>query len=170
MTRHTSEVDQYHAGEYKGLGSRHNVVHWGCQAKEVRISMAGLHRYYYYLTADERIGEVMEQVKDNETYAFDALPPMREFYERETKRIPIRIGPDWAALVSNWFTQWERTNDPVYLEKFAQESPASKPCPSAFCLVPQCYLIHKTKPCLIWEQGILAAITWSFPLGRRKFG
>ncbi len=24
MTRHTSEVDQYHAGEYKGLGSRHN--------------------------------------------------------------------------------------------------------------------------------------------------
>ncbi len=51
--------------------------------------MAGLHRYYYYLTADERIGEIMEQVKDNETYAFDALPPMREFYERETKRIPI---------------------------------------------------------------------------------
>lgn len=117
MTRHTSEVDQYHSGEYKGLGSRHNVVHWGCQAKEVRISMAGLHRYYYYLTADERIGEIMEQVKDNETYAFHALPPMREFYERETKRIPIRIGPDWAALVSNWFTQWERTNDPVYLEK-----------------------------------------------------
>ena len=103
----------------------------------------------------------MEQVKDNETYAFDALPPMREFYERETKRIPIRIGPDWAALVSNWFTQWERTNDPVYLEKFARASPASKPCPSAYCLVPQCYLIHKTKPYLIWELGILAAITWS---------
>src|SRR5690606_8729904 len=27
MTRHTSEVDCYHLGEYKGLGSRHNVVH-----------------------------------------------------------------------------------------------------------------------------------------------
>jgi len=40
MTRHTSEVDQYHAGEYRGLGSRHNVLHWGCQCKEVRISMA----------------------------------------------------------------------------------------------------------------------------------
>lgn len=117
MTRHTSEVDQYHAGEYKGLGSRHNVLHWGCQAKEVRISMAGLHRYYYYLTGDERIGEIMEQVKDNEEYAFDELPPMREFMERDGQKIPVRVGPDWSALVSNWFTQWERTGDQVYLQK-----------------------------------------------------
>lgn len=34
MTRHTSEVDLYHMGEYAGLGSRHNVVHWGCGCKE----------------------------------------------------------------------------------------------------------------------------------------
>lgn len=117
MTRHTSEVDQYHAGEYKGLGSRHNVLHWGCQCKEVRISMAGLHRYYYYLTGDERIGEIMEQVKDNETYAFEGLEPMREFYDRIDERVPIRVGPDWSALVSNWFTQWERTGDTRYLDK-----------------------------------------------------
>src|SRR5690606_32742949 len=52
MTRHTSEVDAYHFGPYIGLGSRHNVVHWGCGCKEARIFMAGLHRYYYYLTAD----------------------------------------------------------------------------------------------------------------------
>ena len=29
MTRHTSEVDVYHIGPNAGLGSRHNVSHWG---------------------------------------------------------------------------------------------------------------------------------------------
>lgn len=48
MTRHNSEVDVYHFGEYKGLGSRHNVIHWGCSCKEIRINMAILHKFYYY--------------------------------------------------------------------------------------------------------------------------
>lgn len=38
MTRHTGEVDVYHLGEWRGLGSRHNVQHWGCSAKQLRIS------------------------------------------------------------------------------------------------------------------------------------
>ncbi len=29
MTRHTGEVDVYHLGRFAGLGSRHNVRHWG---------------------------------------------------------------------------------------------------------------------------------------------
>ena len=29
MTRHTAEVDVYHIGPNAGLGSRHNVSHWG---------------------------------------------------------------------------------------------------------------------------------------------
>ena len=40
MTRHTGEVDVYHVGPNAGLGSRHNVSHWGCGAKEARISQA----------------------------------------------------------------------------------------------------------------------------------
>ena len=64
MARHTSEVDVYHIGEYAGLGSRHNVLHFGCGCKEARIGMAGLHKFYYYLTADERIGDIMDEVKD----------------------------------------------------------------------------------------------------------
>lgn len=36
MTRHTAEVDVYHIGPNAGLGSRHNVSHWGCGAKEAR--------------------------------------------------------------------------------------------------------------------------------------
>ncbi len=117
MTRHTSEVDQYHEGEYKGLGSRHNVLHWGDQAKEARISMAGLHRYYYFLTGDERTREIIEAVKDNDEYIFNELPPLREFYDvkQSAEKIPIRTGPDWSAVVSNWFSAWEMTGDKKFL-------------------------------------------------------
>lgn len=118
MTKHTSEVDQYHLGEYCGLGSRHNVLHWGCQCKEARISAAGLHRYYYYLTADERTGDLLSEVKDNELRIFDELAPLREFYpETIEEKYPIRVGPDWSALVSNWMTEWERTGNTEYYQR-----------------------------------------------------
>ena len=116
MTRHTSEVDVYHLGEYKGLGSRHNVLHWGCQCKEARISMAGLHRYYYYLTGDSRTKDLLEEVKDNEG-VFERLEPLREFYSSNETTVPIRVGPDWAALVSNWFTYYELTGEKKYLDQ-----------------------------------------------------
>ena len=47
MSRHCSEVDFYHFGPMAGIGSRHNVRHWGCSCKEPRVSMAGHHRVYY---------------------------------------------------------------------------------------------------------------------------
>lgn len=119
MTWHSAEVDRHHFGEYSQLGSRHNVVHWGCGCKEVRISMAGLHRYYYFLTGDERIGELLSEVRDAE-HALDRLDPMREFYERTPERTHIRIGPDWSALVSNWFSEWERTGDTQWKDRITK--------------------------------------------------
>jgi len=116
MTRHTSEVDAYHIGEYAGLGSRHNVLHWGCGCKEARIAMAGLHRYYYYLTADERIGDLMDAVKDAD-YALLGLDPMRAYYPKDEFPTHARSGPDWAAFCSNWLTQWERHEDTAYRDK-----------------------------------------------------
>ncbi|NIK75265.1 hypothetical protein FHS15_000363 [Paenibacillus castaneae] len=116
MTRHTSEVDVYHFGEYAGLGSRHNVVHWGCGCKEARIAMAGLHRYYYYLTADERIGDVMDEVKDSDFTTVN-LDPMRAYFPKDEHPTHIRIGPDWAAFSSNWMTRWERFEDNAYRDK-----------------------------------------------------
>ncbi|WP_462409506.1 exo-rhamnogalacturonan lyase family protein [Neobacillus sp. Marseille-QA0830] len=116
MTRHTSEVDRYHLGEYAGLGSRHNVVHWGCGCKEARISMAGLHKYYYFLTTDERTRDLLTEVRDADQ-ALYGLDPMREFYSAEEYPTHARTGPDWAAFCSNWFSEWERTENIEYKQK-----------------------------------------------------
>nr|WP_251551461.1 hypothetical protein [Neobacillus muris] len=116
MTRHTSEVDRYHLGEYAGLGSRHNVVHWGCGCKEARISMAGLHKYYYFLTTDERTRDLLTEVRDADQ-ALYGLDPMREFYSNEEYSTHARTGPDWAAFCSNWFSEWERTENIEYKQK-----------------------------------------------------
>ncbi|MFC0211900.1 hypothetical protein ACFFK0_05450 [Paenibacillus chartarius] len=116
MTRHTSEVDAYHFGPYAGLGSRHNVVHWGCGCKEARVFMAGLHRYYYYLTADERTGDLLDLVKDAD-YSTLVMDPMRAYFPKDENPVHLRIGPDWAAFCSNWMTRWERFEDTEYRDK-----------------------------------------------------
>jgi YetA-like protein len=113
MVRHTAEVDIYHAGPFKGLGTRHNVQHWGCSAKQARISTSANRRFYYYLTADERIGDVMREVLDVDT-KLDAVDPVRKIAGRVDKGPwPARIGfgTDWGALVANFMTEWERTGD-----------------------------------------------------------
>ena len=118
LTRHTSEVDVYHLGEYKGLGSRHNVRHWGCPCKEVRVSMAGHHRYYYYLTGDYRLGEMFEEMKDSEKSLL-IKDPLEAFYTQKPKpfKAYIRTGPDWSSLCGDWMTRWERYNDECYKDK-----------------------------------------------------
>jgi len=120
MTRHTSEVDVYHIGPFAGLGSRHNVSHWGCGAKEARISQAAWNRFYYYLTTDERTGDLMTAVKDADQMLY-TIDPMRLALPREkypcTAPARLRIGPDWVAYAGNWMTEYERTRNPKYLKK-----------------------------------------------------
>jgi hypothetical protein len=119
MTRHTSEVDTYHSGRFAGLGSRHNVRHWGCGAKEARVSQAAFRRFYYYLTTDERTGDIMRDVVDVDSKIVE-FDPMRLASPR-TGPIPypgrIRGGPDWLTCAGNWMTEWERTGDTKYRDK-----------------------------------------------------
>lgn len=114
MTRHSSEVDVYHLGEMKGLGSRHNVSHWGCGAKEARIGQAWWKRPYYYLTTDERTGDLMDESIEAEQAAVN-LDPLRIAHPKEQYPYDapsrLRWGPDWIALAGNWFTALERTED-----------------------------------------------------------
>jgi hypothetical protein len=119
MTRHTSEVDTYHLGRFAGLGSRHNVRHWGCGAKEARISQAAFRRFHYYLTTDERTGDIMRAVVDVD-YKYTELDPMRLASPRTGPiAYPARIrgGPDWLSCAGNWMTEWERTGEAKYRDK-----------------------------------------------------
>jgi hypothetical protein len=121
MTRHTGEVDCYHLGRFAGLGSRHNVRHWGCGAKEARISQAAYRRFHYYLTTDERTGDVMRDMlnADLKTIEFDPMRLAQPITEAERRLAPtrVRLGPDWFAFVSNWMTEWERTGDTRWRDK-----------------------------------------------------
>ena len=116
MTRHTSEVDVYHLGKLKGLGSRHNVRHWGCGSKEVRESQSAPRRFYFYLTTDERTGDIMREVAENADYSMSKLDPLRLILPKTQYPTHARIGPDWLAIVGNWMTEWERTGDKKWIE------------------------------------------------------
>ncbi len=117
MTRHTSEVDVYHLGELKGLGSRHNVRHWGDGSKEVRESQAASRRFYYYLTTDERTGDMMREVAEHADISMAKLDPLRLILPKTQYPTHARIGPDWLVLVGNWMTEWERTGDKRWRDK-----------------------------------------------------
>lgn len=78
--------------------------------------MATLHRFYFYLTADERVGEIMDEVKDSD-YATVALDPMRAYFPKDEFPTHARSGPDWSAFCANWLVQWERYESQHYLDK-----------------------------------------------------
>jgi hypothetical protein len=123
MTRHTGEVDVYHLGRFKFLGTRHNVQHWGCSSKQHRISTAMYRRPYYFLTADERVGDLLrEQLggieaekkinvgrKLGQNRPVQPLPPLEDLPKGGT----VRIGAmGWGHAVAAWISEAERTNDP----------------------------------------------------------
>jgi hypothetical protein len=132
MTRHTSEVDVYHIGKLAGLGSRHNVRHWGCGSKEVRESQAAYRRFYYYLTTDERTGDMMAEVAETADERLVTLDPLRLILAKTQYPTHARIGPDWLALVGNWMTAWERTGDKQWREKIMDGVNSFAKMPSGF--------------------------------------
>jgi hypothetical protein len=111
MTRHTGEVDVYHLGQWAGLGTRHGVQHWADSAKQQRISTAIYRRFYYYLTADERTGDLLSELVDSEK-TFLVLDPLRKIrtepYTPDPHALSIGLGTDWSGLASAWLTEWER--------------------------------------------------------------
>jgi len=135
MTRHTGEVDSYHFGPMAGLGTRHGVSHWGDGAKEARIGQAAFRRYYYYLTTDERTGDVMREALQAE-HSIIAFDPMREADppragdEKFVAR--VRSGPDWLAIAGNWMTAWERTSDSQWRDKILAGMKSMEAMPYGF--------------------------------------
>lgn len=124
MCRHTGEVDVYHLGKFAPLGSRHNVMHWGCSAKQLRISTAINRRFYYYLTADERTGDLLHEQVEGVRRLQDVVALRKRLDEplvAQPGKVLVSFGTDWGAIAAAWFTQWERTLDPKILDRL-QES------------------------------------------------
>ncbi|GAA1362423.1 exo-rhamnogalacturonan lyase family protein [Streptomyces beijiangensis] len=111
LTRHTGEVDVYHLGQWAGLGTRHGVQHFADSAKQQRIANTTYRRFYYFLTADERVGDLMAANVDSDE-TFLVLDPLRkvrtDVYTPDRHALSVGFGTDWSGLVSAWLTEWER--------------------------------------------------------------
>ncbi|OMP75606.1 Tat pathway signal sequence domain protein [[Flexibacter] sp. ATCC 35208] len=116
MTRHTGEVDVHHIGRFAPLGSRHNVQHWGCSAKQLRIATVANRRFYYYLTADERVGDLM-QAEVDAAFTLRTIVPGRKIGQPvgdpDGKYAGVGFGTDWGSLAAAWLTEWERHGTPL---------------------------------------------------------
>jgi len=102
MTRHIGEVDVHHLGRFAPLGSRHNVQHWGDSAKQLRISSAANRWFLYYLTADERIGDLLaEQVEALRTLR-EVVPGRKvgQVADPRPGHASISFGTDWGAIAA----------------------------------------------------------------------
>jgi len=116
MTRHTGDVDVYHAGPWQGLGTRHNVQHWGCSAKQLRISTPAYRRIHHFLTGDEHTRDRMLELRGSDT-TFLSLDPTRKVrsdaatYKPERRALAVGLGTDWSALAATWLADWEITGN-----------------------------------------------------------
>ncbi len=134
MVRHTTEVDTYHLGRFKGLGTRHGVLHWGDSAKQLRISTAAYRRQYHYLTADERVGDVMDMLTTADRQLI-ALNPTRKV--KDAPKLPpgqavMGVGTDWGSMLANWLTAWERSGDARWRDRIARGMASVAAMPRGF--------------------------------------
>ncbi|MFT4089178.1 MAG: Tat pathway signal sequence domain protein [Asticcacaulis sp.] len=121
MTRHTGEVDVYHLGRFKGFGTRHGVQHWSDSSKQPRVSTAAYRRIYYYLTADERVGDLMRDLVNSE-YTLETVNISRKLAAAPQHDVVDGIvssgfGTSWGSFLAAWLTEWERTGDKQWRQR-----------------------------------------------------
>lgn len=119
MTRHTGEVDVYHLGPFKGFGTRHGVQHWSDSSKQPRVSNAAYRRIYYFLTADERVGDLMRELldSDKDLHKVDIARKLKVAGARPDAFIGASFGTVWGSLISAWLAEWERSGDVRWRDK-----------------------------------------------------
>ncbi|MGC4033726.1 MAG: hypothetical protein QM754_18735 [Tepidisphaeraceae bacterium] len=143
MCRHTGEVDVYHLGRFKGLGTRHGVQHWSDSSKQSRISTPIYRRIFYFLTADERVGDLM----DDQMQTIEAekkivigrkikpgsptlpLPPL----EMPPPGGDVDLGGlNWGNAMAAWVTKAERTGDAAWHAKIVKTMQGVGDLPKGF--------------------------------------
>ncbi|WP_310534103.1 Tat pathway signal sequence domain protein [Novosphingobium sp.] len=138
MCRHTGEVDVYHAGRFKGHGTRHGVQHWGDSSKQPRIANAAYRRIHYFLTADERSGDLMREGLgaemllpaidiERKTGSVDAPGEPRTGWPEG--KVEMAFGTVWGSLLAGWLAEWERTGNRKWRDRIVagMESIAALP-------------------------------------------
>ncbi|WAO91724.1 Hypothetical protein NCS54_00920400 [Fusarium falciforme] len=114
QVRHGSDTDTYHIGDFKGLGTRHGVQHWGDSSKQIRISTPIYRRIFYFISGgDERIGEVMHEVLDAEQSFLNAdtgrkVRDPNTPYTPDPTRLSLGVGTEWSNLAMAFLIEWER--------------------------------------------------------------
>ncbi|KFY92448.1 hypothetical protein V498_04939 [Pseudogymnoascus sp. VKM F-4517 (FW-2822)] len=110
MTQHTSEVDVYHSGRFKGFGTRHGVQHWSDSSKQLRISHVLFKRIYFFLTGDERTGDLIEELQSCQgaILTLDSHRKVQLKGDTPTGFAMANIGLDCGPLAAAWLTAWER--------------------------------------------------------------
>ena len=98
MVRHLVDVDTVHAGERKGNMRRHFAVHFG-QPGDMSHTFLGAPCLHYFLTGDERVREVIEQVAETSM----------KFFARGYHR-------DSTDAMKNCLWYYELSRDKSYLE------------------------------------------------------
>jgi hypothetical protein len=151
MTRHTSEVPVYHIGPFAPLGSRHNVDHFGDGAKQPRITHDGIKEFYYFLAADDRIGDLMhDQIDADKTYAVLSryngshyvptadggaqlaiagsipAPLPKDLPPRSDapRAVQSQFNLEWLCYSMNWMVEWERTGNTQWHDLVAADMQA----------------------------------------------
>ncbi|MHA6723613.1 exo-rhamnogalacturonan lyase family protein [Sphingomonas sp. RS2018] len=116
MTRHTGEVDVYHLGRFAGLGTRHGVQHFSDSSKQPRVSNVAYRRIFYFLTGDERVGDLMRALSSSQD-ALGAVEIGRKTAGYATRARPpegtieMSFGTTWSVLAGAWLAEWERTGE-----------------------------------------------------------
>jgi hypothetical protein len=105
----------YHGGRFAGMGTRHGVQHWSDSSKQPRVSNASYRRIFYYLTADERVGDLMRDLLTSDQtlqqVEIGRKVPGAKKPVLPTGTIEMTFGTTWCPLAAAWLTEWERTGD-----------------------------------------------------------
>ncbi len=126
MTRQTAEVETYHIGKWRGFGTRHGVQPWLDSSKQPRVSNAAFKRFYYYLTADERTGDLMRELNDSDQTLANVFIERKVSSEGGSgigirQKIPGTVdcsfGTSWGSFIAAWMTEWERTGDTKWRDR-----------------------------------------------------
>lgn len=97
------------------------MQHWSDSSKQPRVSTAAYRRIYYYLTGDERVGDLMRDIVNSE-YTLQTVNISRKLasapqHDIVDDLVSAGFGTSWSSFLAAWLTEWERTGDTQWRQR-----------------------------------------------------